>query len=258
MDFGTIKNTVRELYVESHINKDQKGKDLFKKFLKTINESDILSTLYVVYNNIEIMSTNNDVIGLEYLRENLNTLNSFNVSDIIKENDKLIKLLNSEGVDLSNRTTLPLHESLNILITTKRDITQLNLIHENKLNVIKHMKDNCEVIEENLIKETVDGEKFLTVATNLFNQKYETLSEDEKILFKSLRSGDDKAKTTLMDVLIKETIGLINDRLKITDSLDLKSKLLETKDIIYTMKESDSNTIDDSIIKLHKIKSFFI
>ena len=38
-NFGNIKDTFKQLMIESIINKDEKGKKLFNKFLKTIGEN---------------------------------------------------------------------------------------------------------------------------------------------------------------------------------------------------------------------------
>ena len=46
-NFGNIKDTFKNLVIESVIKKDKKGKKLFSKFLKTIKENKTLKYLNV-------------------------------------------------------------------------------------------------------------------------------------------------------------------------------------------------------------------
>ena len=52
-NFGKIKNTYNEVLVESVITKNKNKKELFKTYIKTIKENEILKNQFLVYNLIE-------------------------------------------------------------------------------------------------------------------------------------------------------------------------------------------------------------
>ena len=52
-NFGNIKDTFKNLVIESTIKKDNKGKKLFSKFLKTIKENETLKNQYLIYSNLQ-------------------------------------------------------------------------------------------------------------------------------------------------------------------------------------------------------------
>ena len=51
--FGTLKDIFASQLVESHLTNDDKGKKLYKRFIKTISENEILKSQFIVYKNIE-------------------------------------------------------------------------------------------------------------------------------------------------------------------------------------------------------------
>ena len=56
--------------------------------------------------------------------------------------------------------------------------------------------------------------------------------------------------------MIKETVSLVNNKLKDTgNNLDLKAKLLETKDVVYSMEDYNVETFGENIRKLYDIKT---
>jgi hypothetical protein len=109
------------------------------------------------------------------------------------------------------------------------------------------------------VRENIDVKKFLDVATDKYNEKYSELSEEEKTIIKVLREGNDDTKSTLLNSMIKETVSLVNNRLDaIGNNLDLKTKLLETKGVVYDMSEYNVETFSENIKKIYEIKSVFV
>ena len=53
MNFGTLKDIFAENLVNSYISENKDGKNLYKKFLQIIKESDTLKTAFIVFKNIE-------------------------------------------------------------------------------------------------------------------------------------------------------------------------------------------------------------
>jgi hypothetical protein len=107
-----------------------------------------------------------------------------------------------------------------------------------------------------VVKENLDVQRFLTIATDLYNEKYTDLSEEEKNIIKVLREGTDETKSSLLSSMIRETVSLVNDKLKDTgNNIDLKAKLLETKDVVYGMETYNVETFGENIKKLYDIKT---
>jgi hypothetical protein len=255
MDFGTIKNTFTQTYIDSHVNEDSKGKELYKKFLEMLKESETLKNHFIVYKNIETKTIETEVGANEYLKESLSLLEG----DVLSECQKLINLLKENEIELVEPTKL--HESLHTLLTTEKSVKTLDTLHESKTNIINYlMEDKTKLVEDKSnVKENLDVQKFLSIATEKYNEKYSTLSEEEKNIIKVLREGNEEQKETLLRSMIKETVSLVNEKLGETgDNIDLKAKLLETKDVIYNMEDYNVETFAENIKKLYDIKTIFV
>jgi hypothetical protein len=257
MDFGTIKNNFTNILVESYVNGDQKGKLLYKKFLKIIKEDESLKSYFIIYKNIEGKTFNNEFEASEYLKENLNILDKFRgdngVSFGIK---KLRKLLESSGLEINTKPT-KLHESLNNLLTSPKNVNTLNLIHESKSDLIKWLTSSKEndSDDKTYVVDGVDPKKFLEIAVDKFNEKYTNLTEEQKNILKVIRENELDQMSIILENLVSENIKLINNNLiEYQDNTIIKEKLLETKDIVYNIKENSDNTAD-SILKLLQLKN---
>jgi hypothetical protein len=258
MDFGTLKNKFTQEYINSHINEDSKGKELYKEFLNIIKESDTLKSFFVVYKNLENKTTSSEFEAGKYLDENLSVLDKFRgEKSIVNECKKLVDLLDRYGIELNEKPN-KLNESLYKLTTTSKSVEVIDVIHESKLNVIKHLmteKSNSKE-EDDLVRENIDVKKFLNIATQKYNEKYSTLTEEDKKMIKVVVSGSDTEKETLLKSMVKETLDLVNSKL-VTTNLTLKEKLLETKDLIYNISESSLDNFSYNFKKLYDIKNIF-
>lgn len=256
MDFGTLKNNFTNILIESYFGGNNNGKTLYKKFLKTIKEDDALKSYFIVYKNIESKTITNEVEANEYLKENLSILDKFrgnsSVSFGIK---KLIKILKESNTEINNQPN-QLHESLYNLLTSPKNVNNIDLIHESKKNVITWLMSDKSTPkgDNNYVVEGINPNKFLEIAVNKFNEKYSNMSEEDKLILSILRDNDTEQMYEVLNILVKENIALINDNLKNYNSnQSLKEKLLETKDMVYNIKEDDTN-IGESIIKLLELK----
>jgi hypothetical protein len=77
-NFGNIKDTFKNLVIESVIKKNDKGKKLFSKFLKTIKENKTLKDQYLIYSNLQNTKFNDSVEAREYVKENISLLKTLN------------------------------------------------------------------------------------------------------------------------------------------------------------------------------------
>ena len=105
------------------------------------------------------------------------------------------------------------------------------------------------------VKEGIDTQKFLEIVTNKFNEKYSDLTKQEKSILKVLRENNTQEGKEVINTLVKETISIINTKINShKDNINIKEKLLETKDLIYSMLE-DTESLNKNILKLYDLKN---
>lgn len=259
MDFGTLKNTFTQILIESHINGDNKGKNLYKKFLKTIKENETLRDHFIVYKNIEGQTSKSEVEANEYIKENLSLLTKYidvrgtKKTTISEENQKLIKLLKNNGYNIVKKPS-ELHESLHKLTTIKKDVLTINEIHES-FEKVKNWLTTPKQVLESVQKPTVDANKFLDIAVGKYNEKYSTISEEEKRIVKTILSENVKEKKSLLNEMVTESIELINKSIKdYGNNIDVKVRLLEAKDVIRDLK-FNNETFKEDILKIYDLKN---
>lgn len=256
MNFGTIKDIYASVLVESKLSNDDKGKTLYKKFIKLLGENEILKSQFIVYKNIENRSFVSESSASDYLKENISVLSKYSKKEITRENKKLVKLLEDNGYNLENTEERELHKGIHSLISEKKTAVNINKLHESFgmvrdwLLVDKDSKETKEYVREN-----IDPQKFLEIAVNDYNEKYGTLTEEEKDIIKVLRKGEESSINDLVNKLVKENIELINEHLKkYGNNLEMKEKLLSTKDVVYGMVDNNKNSFNENVLELLELK----
>ena len=114
-----------------------------------------------------------------------------------------------------------------------------------------------EVSEEKDVNESVSlpTNVLSNLLTSKFNSKYGDLDETTKNLIKVSLKGSEKEKTELFDSTLKECVELVNVKLKESISdLELKEKLLQTKERLLEMSFNEEKYIED-LTKLVDLKT---
>lgn len=260
MNFGTLKDIFVESLIESYTSEDNKGKILYKKFLKTLKESETLKTAFIVFKNIENKTITNEIKAIEYLKESISLFDTFRgEKSLIKECEKLESILESSGVEYKNKEVKKLHKDLQNLITTPKNVYTLDKLQESKEGLVNWLTSEKELVneseEDEYIRKNIDPKKFLNVAVEKFNQKYkDSLTEEEKNILRVLRENNKEKTKTLVLELVKENISLVNQYLdENTDNVTIKTKLLETKDAIYKIAENN-DSFNENVLKLYELK----
>lgn len=259
MNFGTIKDIYAKFLVDSYINESKqngKHKKHYKNFIKMISENQILRTQFIVYKNIENGYLPSEVSASDYLKENISLFDKFPKKSVIKENEKLFSKTPSDYLFEQSytgyETKKELHEAIHNLITLEKKAETINTIHESFEYVKKWLTTPKEITETK--KPKVDADKFLNIAVEKYNEKYSTLSEEEKKVLKTIMSSDKTEKETLLKDMVKESISLINNALRdFGDNIEVKSRLLEAKDVVYNI-EFNEETYKEDISKIYDLK----
>lgn len=249
MNFGTIKNIYAKSLIDSYITESKKdaNKNNYKQFIKSITESPILRTQFIVYKNIENGYFPSEISAVEYLKENISLFDVFDKKEIVKENEKISKGLKSVKSD-------KIHESLHNLIMLEKKAETINQLHES-FEVLKDWLTTPKKVSENNKKNNINPKKFLEIVTQKYNQKYSNISEEEKKVLKTILSENEIEKENVLKDMIKETISLINKSLKeFGSNLDVKERLLDAKDVVYSL-EYKKESFKEDLLKVYELKS---
>jgi len=237
-NFGNIKDTFKNLVIESVIKKNDKGKKLFSKFLKTIKENETLKNQYLIYSNLQNTKFDDSVQAREFVKENISLLKKLNKEHITKGNDFFLKLLKGNEIIKENDSFYK-----DILFLVESEITPFNVkkVNESTNNIVRLMLEKEEV--EEVVTESIDlPPSVLTkLAVNKFNSKYSDITESEKEIIKTVLNGSNENKEETFNKLKRECINTIDNKLNESSDLDLKDKLLKVKDKLLNTNFSLDN-----------------
>jgi len=237
-NFGNIKDTFKNLVIESVIKKNDRGKKLFSKFLKTIKENETLKNQYLIYSNLQNTKFDDSIQAREFVKENISLLKKLNKEHITKGNDFFLKLLKGNEIIKENDSFYK-----DILFLVESEITPFNVkkVNESTNNIVKLMLEKEEV--EEVVTESIDlPPSVLTkLAVNKFNSKYSDITESEKEIIKTVLNGSNEDKEETFNKLKRECINTIDNKLNESSDLDLKDKLLKVKDKLLNTNFSLDN-----------------
>jgi hypothetical protein len=252
-NFGKIKNKFNELMVEGIVSNKEENKNLFKHYVKTIKENEILKTQFLVYDNIENKIEENELKANLFLQENIALLQKFSKKDIMEAYFKLADpiIFETESTD----DNIVLHENITKLIFTKKTAKNIDTIVEATAYIINHMKNK----KEKNVNESFDlpNSMLSTIMVDKYNEKYASLSETEKKVLKVLIDSDDTKKEEVYTGVVRECIDMIN--VKLTDSdLETKDRLLRVKDKLLNDKFEINENFNKNISKLLELKNSLV
>jgi hypothetical protein len=254
-NFGKIKNAFNGILAEGLVSKNEANKLLFKKYIKTIKESEILRTQFLVYNNIENKLESDSLSANLYVSENLSLLAKYKISDIIKENKKLIALSEQVSANLEESydpTLSALHESLSNLIFTKKTPNSIDSVTDSAKSVVEYIKANkAKDITESI---ELPNSMISIIMVDKYNEKYADLDETEKKILKSLIDADDNQKKDVYESTLKECLALVNEKLTGSD-LETKDRLLRVKEKLLNDKQEITEDFFANISKLVELKT---
>jgi len=249
-NFGKIKNAYNEILVESVVAKNKDKKDLFKSYVKTIKENEVLKNQFLVYNIIENKVEINESKATAFVDECINIISKYNTKDILIANNKLVENIMFEKD--SDYDKKELHENIATLIFTSKTPKNIDTILEAKTYIVNYILNNKE-------KEVSEGvalpnSLISTIMVEKYNQRYSDLDESEKEILKALINSDDTKKKEVYSKTIRECIDLIDEKLK-ESSLDAKDKLLQVKDKLLNDKLEVNEDYTKNISKLVELRS---
>jgi hypothetical protein len=254
-NFGKIKNAFSEILAEGIASNDVAKRQLFKKYIKTLKESKILKTQFLVYENIENAIEADIFTANLIVSENLNLLGKFDKKDLIKENQKLLSL-SKEVTDKVNESydekLEKLHESFSNLIFLNKNASAINESTKNRKIVLDFINTNKQkVIEESY---DIPNSILSSILVDKYNERYSDLTESEKEVVNVLMESKDDKKIELYNKISRECIDLIDKKLTESD-LETKDRLLRVKDKLLRNTIELNEDFPKHISKLFDLKN---
>ncbi len=249
-NFGNIKDTFKNLVVESIIRQDVSGKKLFSKFLKTIKENKTLKDQYLIYNNLQNTKFDDSTEAKEFVKENIELLKKLNDIHLKKGNEYFMKLLKGNKIIKENKE---FYNNISYLVTTEKSPTNIKNINESINYIVKFMLQKEE--EKEIVVETVNlpPSVLTTLAVNKYNSKYSDITESEKEIIKTILNGSVENKEEVYSKLKRGCIDRIDSKLNESSDLELKDKLLKVKDKLLSTN-LNMETFNSDITKLYDLK----
>jgi hypothetical protein len=247
-NFGKIKDVINTILAEGLSSKDQEKKDLFKKYVRAINENKALKAQFKVYTAIESMVEENEFKASEKIKGYINTLDSFSKEELIEANMVLAGLIGmeEEGED-TGYTNEDLHKHITTLIFESDNIDSF----------VDSLTETVGFAKTNSIKESGDvdilpNSVLSSVMVDKFNEEYSEISEDEKRVLQTIIEASDEGRETILIEMTRECIDLVDGRLA-EASLDEKDSLLKVKDKLLR-NSYDADTFVSEVSKLIELK----
>ncbi len=249
-NFGNIKDTFKDIVIESVLRKENGGKKLFSKFVKLIKENDTLSDQYLIYKNLQTKKFDDPSEAKDYIKENISLLKSLDKKKLEKGNEKLFKLLKGKDIIKENNE---FYSHIKFLVESTKSPTTIEKINDSINHIKRLMLEKDVEIKSERIDSELPPSVLTKISVNKFNSKYSNISESEKGIIKTILNGNDETKEETYNTLKRECIDIIDNRLSESSDVDLKDKLLRVKDKLLNMDFDNENFISD-INKVYDLK----
>jgi hypothetical protein len=237
--FGEIKTSIEKTLVENY------GKDSFKTFMKEFKKNILddkqISEMYFLYDALSKPSGfNREYVG-EYVNESTDVL-----KDLIQKNTEKLQQL-STWVEQMIQIDENEYQNIDSVVYNK-SVKNLDKVVESK-NIIKSIlvSEKKEVVKEST---NIPLSSMLKIASNVFNSKYENISEEEKNELKSLLGLGKKETANQVQSLTEEVLGKLQNKLNEEEDKEIQA-MIETT--ISRVKESKEDLV--SLYKLKQLNS---
>jgi hypothetical protein len=243
-----ISNKLKDSYFNNNLIEESKA--FTSDFFSVVRNSPILQLEFKVFDDIENKLIENELLATRYIDNNIKLFEVYTIQEIDAERAKLNRFIGEEIVPIDN-DRVKLYEAIDELITeslSSYDAINVDKIHESFVSVLNHIKEPKKALLENVELEEVNDE-IIELAVGKYNEKYDSLNEDDKALLQQLIKSNDHEKEVLLETYKKEGLALLEN--VIDDSV--KENIKKSIDKIKGMKYDKEKVVDD-IISLHELK----
>ena len=246
-----ISNKLKDSYFNDKLIEE--SKKIAFDFLDIIKSSPILQLEFKVFNNMENKHIENDVVATRYIDNNIKLFEVYTIQEINAAHEKLATLYKEVPTFSSQieQDKLKLYEAIdNLIRESLQDYDNINVdnIHESFTLVLNHIKTQRKSLIENIEIKPIE-EDVIEIAVNKFNERYESLDENDRNLLTTLIKSNDKEKQTLLEIYKTETLTILESINKDNSKDSVVKAIQKIKEMVYKQEN-----VDDSIISLHELK----
>jgi hypothetical protein len=248
-NFGHIKALYNNVLSESVMSKNNDKKNLFKNYLRTLKENEILKTQFLVYSNIENKVEPNVAKATMFIKESIELFSKYDKKDILESNKKLVLELLFEGEIENDKAEL--HESISTLIFTERTPNNIDTIVEAMDKVVNYVVNN----EPKAVNEAIElpTSMMTSMMVEKYNEKYSVLDESQRSVLKVLIESTEEEKKNVYKNILTECLGFINEKLETSD-LETKEKLFKVKEKLLNDKQEVNEDFIKNVSKLIELR----
>jgi hypothetical protein len=233
--FGQLKESILSNLEKTYKDNGEKDfKKSFTKYVKVLKENNTLREFNEVYDLLNTMKFEDEIIAKEFVEESITHLKSFDLSAV----DKL-KSLTENTVSIEGTV----NESIDQLVFNKK----LSLVDKitHKTNLVKHLVR----VEKSMESLTESIEKINTSLTD----KISKLNEEQVKVLNLFAENDESAINNYYTSLVESAQVMVENTINESDDIIVVKKLLEVRTKLNEMKnEKPSLETIDNIIDLKK------
>lgn len=233
--FGQLKESILSNLEKTYKDNGEKDfKKSFTKYVKVLKENNTLREFNEVYDLLNTMKFEDEVIAKEFVEESIAHLKSFDLSAV----DKL-KSLTENTVSIEGTV----NESIDQLVFNKK----LSLVDKvtHKTNLVKHLVR----VEKSMESLTESIEKI----NNSLTDKISKLNEEQVKVLNLFAENDESAINNYYTNLVESAQVMVENTINESDDIIVVKKLLEVRTKLNEMKnEKPSLETIDNIIDLKK------
>jgi hypothetical protein len=244
-----VSNRLKDAYFSNTLIEE--SKKVTTSFFDVVKKSPILQLEFKVFNNLETKHIENDIEATRYIDNNIKLFEVYTLAEVEKERERLnefvgddsISSLDDERVNLYNAIDCLICESLN-----DYDKIDVDAIHESFSIILNHIKRPKRKLVENIDVKIIN-EDVIEIAVNKFNEKYDSLNEEDRNLLQKLIKSNDKEKLELLEAYKNEDLQILEGLNKDSIKDSVTKAIQKIKEMVY-----DKEKINDDIISLHELK----
>lgn len=243
-----ISNKLKSSYFNHKLIEESKKVAL--DFFDVVKSSPILQLEFKVFNNMENKHIENDSLATRYIDNNIKLFEVYTINEIDDEREKLKPFIADYKYPIDG-DKMALYFAIDNLIKESLcnyDEIDVDDIHESFNIILNHIKTPKKALLENVDVTPIE-EDVIEIAVNKFNEKYESLNEDDTKLFKILISSTDEEKQTLLETYKTEVLTILEGVSKESAKEIVAKSIQKIKEMIYR-----KNEVESDIISLHELK----
>jgi len=252
-NIGTANLVISKKLKESYFNDNllEESKKLTTDFFNVVKNSPILQLEFKVFSNLENKHIDNELVATRYIDNNIKLFDVYTIAEIDAEREKLNEFIQGGSI-VAGLEKAVLYNAIDCLITESLndyDKIDVDAVHESFTLVLNHIKEpKKKELFENVDVKPID-EDVIEIAVDKFNEKYESLNEEDKNLLKILIKSSDEEKQVLLETYKTESLTILEGVTKDSAKDSIAKAIQKIKEMVYK-KEN----VDDNIISLHELK----